>query len=215
MFNLDDLKYNEKGLIPAIVTDARTGKVLMLAYMNRESLDITINEGKTCFFSRSRNELWRKGATSGNVQEVVSIATDCDADTLLVSVIPAGPACHTGNETCFFNPIVENAAPFTIEGLMQLIIGRKTDKKEGSYTTYLFEKGRDKILKKVGEEATEVIIGGKADDKAETIYELADLMYHAMVLMADMDISTDDVIKELASRHVIDKKVKQEKMTGN
>lgn len=215
MFNLDDLKYNEKGLIPAIVTDARTGKVLMLAYMNRESLDITINEGKTCFFSRSRNELWRKGATSGNVQEVVSIATDCDADTLLVSVIPAGPACHTGNETCFFNPIVENAAPFTIEGLMQLIIGRKTDKKEGSYTTYLFEKGRDKILKKVGEEATEVIIGGKADDKAETIYELADLMYHAMVLMADMGISTDDVIKELASRHVIDKKVKQEKMTGN
>lgn len=215
MFNLDDLKYNEKGLIPAIVTDSRTGKVLMLAYMNRESLEITLNEGKTCFFSRSRNELWRKGATSGNVQEVVSISTDCDADTLLVSVIPAGPACHTGNETCFFNSIVENAAPFTIEGLMQLIIGRKTEKKEGSYTTYLFEKGRDKILKKVGEEATEVIIGGKADDKAETIYELADLMYHAMVLMADMGISTDDVIKELASRHVIDKKVKQEKMTGN
>lgn len=215
MFNIDNLKYNDKGLIPAIVTDARTGKVLMLAYMNRESLEITLKEERTCFFSRSRNELWRKGETSGNVQEVVSIATDCDADTLLVSVIPAGPACHTGNETCFFNTIVENAAPFTIEGLMQLIIGRKTDKKEGSYTTYLFEKGRDKILKKVGEEATEVIIGGKADDKAETIYELADLMYHALVLMADMDISVDDVIKELASRHVIDKKVKQEKMTGN
>ncbi|MBQ9847950.1 MAG: bifunctional phosphoribosyl-AMP cyclohydrolase/phosphoribosyl-ATP diphosphatase HisIE [Clostridia bacterium] len=215
MFNIDNLKYNDKGLIPAIVTDARTGKVLMLAYMNRESLEITLKEERTCFFSRSRNELWRKGETSGNVQEVVSIATDCDADTLLVSVIPAGPACHTGNETCFFNTIVENAAPFTIEGLMQLIIGRKTDKKEGSYTTYLFEKGRDKILKKVGEEATEVIIGGKADDKAETIYELADLMYHALVLMADMDISVDDVMKELASRHVIDKKVKQEKMTGN
>ncbi|MBQ3229720.1 MAG: bifunctional phosphoribosyl-AMP cyclohydrolase/phosphoribosyl-ATP diphosphatase HisIE, partial [Clostridia bacterium] len=198
MFNIDNLKYNDKGLIPAIVTDARTGKVLMLAYMNRESLEITLKEERTCFFSRSRNELWRKGETSGNVQEVVSIATDCDADTLLVSVIPAGPACHTGNETCFFNTIVENAAPFTIEGLMQLIIGRKTDKKEGSYTTYLFEKGRDKILKKVGEEATEVIIGGKADDKAETIYELADLMYHALVLMADMDISVDDVIKELA-----------------
>ena len=210
--NINELKYNDKGLIPAIVTDARTGKVLMLAYMNSESLEITLKEEKTCFFSRSRNELWRKGATSGNVQQVVSIATDCDKDTLLVSVIPAGPACHTGSESCLFNSIAENAAPFTIEGLMELIKGRKTDKIEGSYTTYLFEKGRDKILKKVGEEATEVIIAGKADDKAETIYELADLMYHALVLMADMDISVDDVMKELASRHVIDKKVKQEKM---
>lgn len=209
---IKELKYNENGLIPAIVTDARTGKVLMLAYMNEETLNITLQEERTCFFSRSRQELWRKGETSGNVQQVVSIATDCDKDTLLVSVVPAGPACHTGNETCFFNPIVENAAPFTIEALMELIKGRKTDKKEGSYTTYLFEKGRDKILKKVGEEATEVIIAGKADDKAETIYELADLMYHALVLMADMDISVDDVMKELASRHVIDKKVKQEKM---
>lgn len=210
--NMYDLKYNENGLIPAIVTDARTGKVLMLAYMNEESLRITIEEERTCFFSRSRNELWRKGETSGNIQQIVSIATDCDRDTLLVSVIPAGPACHTGNETCFFNTLVENAAPFTIEGLMELIKGRKTNKKEGSYTTYLFEKGRDKILKKVGEESTEVIIAGKADDKAETIYELADLIYHALVLMADMDISVDEVIKELASRHVIDKKVKQEKM---
>ena len=212
MINVNDLKYNEKGLIPAIVTDARTGKVLMLAYMNRESLEISIKEERTCFYSRSRQELWRKGETSGNVQSIVSIATDCDLDTLLVSVVPAGPACHTGNESCFFNPIYEGSAPFTIEGLMELIKGRKTDKKEGSYTTYLFEKGRDKILKKVGEEATEVIIAGKADDKAETIYELADLMYHAMVLMADMDISVDDILKELASRHVIDKKVKQEKM---
>ena len=212
MINVNDLKYNEKGLIPAIVTDARTGKVLMLAYMNRESLEISIKEERTCFYSRSRQELWRKGETSGNVQNIVSIATDCDLDTLLVSVVPAGPACHTGNESCFFKPIYEGSAPFTIEGLMELIKGRKTDKKEGSYTTYLFEKGRDKILKKVGEEATEVIIAGKADDKAETIYELADLMYHAMVLMADMDISVDDILKELASRHVIDKKVKQEKM---
>ncbi len=212
MININELKYNDKGLIPAIVTDSRTGKVLMLAYMNRESLEITLKEERTCFFSRSRNELWRKGETSGNVQEVVSIATDCDMDTLLINVIPAGPACHTGNESCFFNTIVENAAPFTIEGLMDLIKGRKTDRKEGSYTTYLFDKGRDKILKKVGEESTEVIIAGKADDKAETIYELADLMYHALVLMADMEISVDDVMKELASRHVIDKKVKQEKM---
>ena len=212
MISINELKYNEKGLIPAIVTDSRTGKVLMLAYMNRESLEITLKEERTCFFSRSRNELWRKGETSGNVQDVVSIATDCDMDTLLINVIPAGPACHTGNESCFFNTIVENAAPFTIEGLMELIKGRKTDRKEGSYTTYLFDKGRDKILKKVGEESTEVIIAGKADDKAETIYELADLMYHALVLMADMEISVDDVMKELASRHVIDKKVKQEKM---
>ncbi len=213
MINVNELKYNENGLIPAIVTDARTGKVLMLAYMNSESLEITLKEERTCFYSRSRQELWRKGETSGNVQTVVSIATDCDLDTLLISVIPAGPACHTGNESCFFNPVFEGNEPFTVEGLMELIKGRKTDKKEGSYTTYLFEKGRDKILKKVGEEATEVIIGGKADDKAETIYELADLMYHAMVLMADMDISVDDIRKELASRHVIDKKVKQEKMT--
>ncbi len=212
MINVNELKYNENGLIPAIVTDARTGKVLMLAYMNSESLEITLKEERTCFYSRSRQELWRKGETSGNVQTVVSIATDCDLDTLLISVIPAGPACHTGNESCFFNPVFEGNEPFTVEGLMELIKGRKTDKKEGSYTTYLFEKGRDKILKKVGEEATEVIIGGKADDKAETIYELADLMYHAMVLMADMNISVDDIRKELASRHVIDKKVKQEKM---
>ena len=212
MINVNDLKYNESGLIPAIVTDARTGKVLMLAYMNSESLAITLKEERTCFYSRSRQELWRKGETSGNVQNVVSIATDCDLDTLLIQVVPAGPACHTGNESCFFNTVFEGAEPFTVEGLMDLIKGRKIDKKEGSYTTYLFEKGRDKILKKIGEEATEVIIGGKADDKAETIYELADLMYHAMVLMADMDISVDDILKELASRHVIDKKVKQEKM---
>lgn len=212
MFDINELKYNENGLIPAIVTDARTAKVLMLAYMNKESLEISVNEGKTCFYSRSRKCLWRKGETSGNVQDIVSIKTDCDKDTLLISVIPAGPACHTGSESCFFETVHENASPFSVEGLMELIKGRKYNKKEGSYTTYLFEKGRDKILKKIGEEATEVIIGGKADDKAETVYELADLMYHAMVLMADMDISVDDIMKELASRHVIDKKVKQEKM---
>lgn len=212
MFDINELKYNENGLIPAIVTDARTAKVLMLAYMNKESLEISVNEGKTCFYSRSRKCLWRKGETSGNVQDIVSVKTDCDKDTLLISVIPAGPACHTGSESCFFETVHENASPFSVEGLMELIKGRKYNKKEGSYTTYLFEKGRDKILKKIGEEATEVIIGGKADDKAETVYELADLMYHAMVLMADMDISVDDIMKELASRHVIDKKVKQEKM---
>ncbi len=213
--NLDELKFDEKGLIPAIVTDAETGQVLMMAYMNRESLEISLREGRTCFWSRSRQELWRKGETSGNVQHIVSMAADCDADTLLVRVRADGPACHTGETSCFFRPIceTEEAEPFSYEGLMRLIDGRRTEKKEGSYTTYLFEKGIDKILKKVGEESTEVIIAAKADDKRETIYELADLAYHAMVLMVQMGISLDDLKTELASRHVIDKKVKQEKMT--
>ncbi len=213
--NLDELKFDDKGLIPAIVTDAETGQVLMMAYMNRESLEISLREGRTCFWSRSRQELWRKGETSGNVQHIVSVAADCDADTLLVRVRPDGPACHTGETSCFFRTIceMEEAEPFSYEGLMRLIDGRRTEKKEGSYTTYLFEKGIDKILKKVGEESTEVIIAAKADDKRETIYELADLAYHAMVLMVQMGISLDDLKTELASRHVIDKKVKQEKMT--
>ncbi|MBR2668093.1 MAG: bifunctional phosphoribosyl-AMP cyclohydrolase/phosphoribosyl-ATP diphosphatase HisIE [Oscillospiraceae bacterium] len=213
--NLDELKFDDKGLIPAIVTDAETGQVLMMAYMNRESLEISLREGRTCFWSRSRQELWRKGETSGNVQHIVSVSADCDADTLLVRVRPDGPACHTGETSCFFRTIceTEEAEPFSYEGLMRLIDGRRTEKKEGSYTTYLFEKGIDKILKKVGEESTEVIIAAKADDKRETIYELADLAYHAMVLMVQMGISLDDLKTELASRHVIDKKVKQEKMT--
>ena len=209
-----ELKYNSDGLIPAIVQDHYSKKVLMLAYMNAESLEITIKEGKTCFWSRSRQELWRKGATSGNTQQVVSIRTDCDKDTLLIDVIKNGPACHTGSETCFFEDIVApETEEFSYEGLYEMLLGRKINKKEGSYTTYLFEKGIDKILKKVGEECTEVIIAGKADDKKETIYELADLAYHAMVLMVQMGISVEDVHKELASRHIIDHKVKQEKMT--
>ncbi len=210
---MTELKYDSKGLIPAIVQDHYTKKVLMLAYMNAESLDITIKEGKTCFFSRSRQELWRKGATSGNVQNVVSIRTDCDKDTLLIDVIKEGPACHTGNETCFFNDIVEsNDDAFSYEGLYQMLLGRKLNKKEGSYTTYLFEKGIDKILKKVGEECTEVIIGAKGGDKAETVYEIADLLYHITVLMIEMGISLDEVTAELAKRHIVDHKVKQEKM---
>ena len=209
-----ELKYNSDGLIPAIVQDHYSKKVLMLAYMNAESLDITIKEGKTCFWSRSRQELWRKGETSGNTQQVVSIRTDCDRDTLLIDVIKNGPACHTGSESCFFEDIVApEAEEFSYEGLYKMLVGRKVEKKEGSYTTYLFEKGIDKILKKVGEECTEVIIAGKADDKAETIYELADLAYHAMVLMVQMGITVEDVHRELASRHIIDHKVKQEKMT--
>ncbi len=215
MINIDELKFDERGLIPAIVVDAETKQVLTLAYMNRESLEISMQKNLTCFWSRSRSELWLKGETSGNYQHIVSITADCDKDALTVLVKPDGPACHLGTTSCFENPVYENEdiGYFTLEGLMKLIEGRKTEKKEGSYTTYLFEKGIDKILKKVGEETTEVIIAAKADDKKETIYEIADLTYHVMVMMIEMGISLDDVREELASRHVIDKKVKQEKMT--
>jgi phosphoribosyl-ATP pyrophosphohydrolase/phosphoribosyl-AMP cyclohydrolase len=212
---IDELKFDEKGLIPAVVVDAATKKVLTVAYMNRESLEISMKEGTTCFWSRSRQELWRKGETSGNKQHIVSITADCDKDALTVSVYKDGPACHLGTDSCFNNTVFESdeREEFSLEALMSVIEGRKTEKKEGSYTTYLFEKGIDKILKKVGEECTEVIIAGKADDKAETIYEISDLVYHVMVLMIQMGISLDDIKNELASRHVIDKKVKQEKMT--
>ncbi len=214
MVDLNTLKFDEKGLIPAIVVDADTKKVLTLAYMNRESLEISIAEKRTCFWSRSRQELWRKGETSGNVQHIVSITADCDKDALTVLVKKEGPACHLGTDSCFSNPVWENDElhPFSLEALMDMLVGRKVEKKEGSYTTYLFEKGLDKILKKVGEECTEVIIGAKSNDKKETIYEIADLTYHVMVLMIEMGISLDDIRKELASRHVIDHKVKQEKM---
>ena len=209
-----ELKYDEKGLIPAIVQDHYTKEVLTLAYMNAETLALTIAEGRTVFWSRSRQEIWRKGETSGNVQKVVSITADCDGDALVVEVIKNGPACHTGSESCFFNEVYvsDEVKQFSWEGLYRLIEGRKSTPKEGSYTTYLFQKGLDKILKKVGEECTEVIIGAKSDDKAETVYEIADLCYHVMVLMVEMGISLEDIHKELASRHVIDKKVKQEKM---
>lgn len=214
MFDLNTLKFDEKGLIPAIVVDAETGKVLTLAYMNRESLEISIAENRTCFWSRSRQELWRKGETSGNVQHIVSITADCDCDALTVLVKKEGPACHLGTDSCFSRTVWENdeLQPFSMDALMDMLIGRKIEKKEGSYTTYLFEKGLDKILKKVGEENTEVIIAAKAGDKRETIYEIADLTYHIMVLMIEMGISLDDILRELASRHVIDKKIKQEKM---
>ena len=215
MINIDELKFDEKGLIPAIVVDAITKRVLTLAYMSRESLKISMEKELTCFWSRSRNELWLKGDTSGNYQHIVSITADCDKDALVVVVEPDGPACHLGTTSCFENPVFqsEDRHEFSYEGLMELIRGRKTEKKEGSYTTYLFEKGIDKILKKVGEECTEVIIAGKADDKKEAVYEIADLAYHVMVMMIQMGISLEDIHKELASRHVIDHKVKQEKMT--
>ena len=215
MIKVEELKFDKDGLIPAVVVDVITKEVLTVAYMNKESLEITMKERRTCFWSRSRQELWRKGETSGNVQHVVSITADCDKDALVVKVEKDGPACHTGAESCFFNPLYinEEKSEFSLQGLYDLLDGRNNQRPEGSYTTYLFEKGTDKILKKVGEECTEVIIAGKADDKKETIYEIADLAYHVMVLMVQMGISVEDVHKELASRHVIDHKVKQEKMT--
>lgn len=215
MFDLNTLKFDEKGLIPAVVVDALSKKVLTVAYMNRESLEISMKEGKTCFWSRSRQELWRKGETSGNFQHIVSITADCDRDALTVEVLKDGPACHLGTESCFNETVYQSEENhgFSIDGLMELLEGRKADKPEGSYTTYLFEKGLDKILKKVGEESTEVIIAAKAEDKKETIYEIADLAYHVLVLMVEAGISLEDVRKELASRHIIDYKVKQEKMT--
>lgn len=211
---IKDLKFGRDGLIPAIVQDYYTKEVLTLAYMNAESLNISMEEGKTCFYSRSRKELWRKGATSGNYQHIVTIKPDCDRDALVIEVIKDGPACHLGNESCFADCLYESETnkEFSYEKLFDMIKGRKISPKEGSYTTYLFNKGLDKILKKVGEESTEVIIAAKGGNKDETVYEIADLAYHVMVLMAEADISTKEVFGELASRHVIDKKVKQEKM---
>ena len=215
MLNIDELKFDEKGLIPAIVVDSVTKQVLTLAYMNRESLEISMEKQLTCFWSRSRNELWLKGETSGNYQHIVSITADCDKDALVISVEKEGPACHLGTESCFHNPVFEreDKKDFSLDGLYDMLVGRNETRPEGSYTTYLFEKGLDKILKKVGEESTEVIIAAKAEDKAETIYEIADLAYHLMVLMVNRGITLEDIHKELASRHVIDHKVKQEKMT--
>ena len=215
MLNINELKFDEKGLIPAIVVDSVTKKVLTLAYMNRESLKISMEKGLTCFYSRSRQELWLKGETSGNYQHIVSITADCDNDALVVVVEKDGPACHKGTDSCFTNSLWESneLSEFSYQGLYDLLVGRKTEKPEGSYTTYLFEKGIDKILKKVGEECTEVIIAAKDNDKPETIYEIADLAYHVMVLMVENGISLEEIHRELASRHIIDHKVKQEKMT--
>lgn len=217
MLDINELHFDQNGLIPAVVVDSITKKVLTVAYMNRESLQISIEQKKTCFWSRSRQQLWLKGETSGNYQHIVSITADCDNDALVVAVEKDGPACHTGTDSCFTKPVFQSdeLQEFSLQGLYDLLVGRKEERPAGSYTTYLFDKGTDKILKKVGEECTEVIIAGKADDKKETVYELADLAYHAMVLMVQMGITVEDVHRELASRHIIDHKVKQEKMTGN
>lgn len=215
MIEISELKFDDRGLIPAIVVDSVTKRVLTLAYMNEESLRISMEKELTCFWSRSRQELWLKGETSGNYQHIVSITADCDRDALVVTVEPDGPACHLGTESCFEYPVwhSDSREEFSLRGLYQLLQGRKADRPEGSYTTYLFDKGLDKILKKVGEECTEVIIAGKAEDKKETIYEIADLAYHVMVLMVESGITPEEIHEELASRHVIDHKVKQEKMT--
>lgn len=216
MLKIDDLNFDAMGLIPAVVVDAFSGKVLTLAYMNRESLAISMREGRTCFWSRSRKKLWRKGETSGNYQHIVSITADCDRDALTVLVEKDGPACHLGTDSCFNDTLYasDRLRPFSLDSLMALLQARREEKPQGSYTTYLFEKGMDKILKKVGEEATEVIIAGKGGDRAEAVYEIADLTYHVMVMMAEMGITLEEVRRELASRHIIDHKVKQEKMTG-
>lgn len=213
MIDIDELKFDEKGLIPAVVQDYYTKKVLTVAYMNRESLKISMEKGLTCFWSRSRNRLWLKGETSGNYQHIVSIDADCDLDALTVTVVKDGPACHTGSDSCFFNPVYESEDrhPFSIFDLYRLIEGRKTEKKEGSYTSYLFEKGLDKILKKVGEESAEVIIGAK-NSRQECVFEISDLTYHLLVLMAEMGIQPSEILDQLASRHVVDHKVKQEPM---
>ncbi|MBE6735503.1 MAG: bifunctional phosphoribosyl-AMP cyclohydrolase/phosphoribosyl-ATP diphosphatase HisIE [Clostridia bacterium] len=212
--SVEELKFDEKGLIPAVVVDSESKKVLTVAYMNAESLRISMEKELTCFWSRSRQELWLKGETSGNYQHIVSITTDCDKDALVVVVEKDGPACHLGTDSCFEYPVFqsEERHEFSVQGLYDLLVGRNESRPEGSYTTYLFEKGIDKILKKVGEENTEVIVAAKGDDKKETVYEIADLMYHVMVLMVHMGITVSDVLKELASRHIIDHKVKQEKM---
>ena len=214
MVTIDELKFDEKGLIPAIVQDAEDDSVLMLAYMNRESLERSLNEGLTCFWSRSRKELWLKGETSGNFQHIVSVTADCDRDTLLIKVRKDGPACHLGTDSCFSFPMTESQEKekFSLSSLYNLLLERKRLLPEGSYTSYLFQKGIDKILKKVGEECTEVIIAGKGGDRAETVYEIADLTYHVLVMMAEQGIKPEEIEAELASRHIIDHKVKQEKM---
>lgn len=211
---LKELKFDENGLIPAIVQDYVTGEVLTLAYMNAESLRISFTEKRTCFYSRSRKQLWRKGETSGNVQHIVRINADCDLDALVVEVLKDGPACHTGEDSCFFNTLYDGDKPekFSLTSLYGLIQERKRTMPQGSYTTYLFEKGKEKILKKVGEECTEVVIGAMKNSREETVYEAADLAYHMLVLLCEMGISPDEVRKELQCRHVVDHKTKQETM---
>ena len=204
-FKMDELKFNEKGLIPAIVQDHYSKKVLMMAWMNKESLEISLREKKTCFYSRSRQELWTKGLTSGHFQYVKKLMIDCDNDTLLAQVAQTGAACHTGNRSCFYRTLVEKESPHVnplkvLEEVYGVIEDRKLHPKEGSYTNYLFEKGIDKILKKVGEECTEIVIAAKNPNPEEIKYEIADFLYHCMVLMAEKGVTWEDITEELAHR---------------
>ncbi|MDT3699073.1 MAG: bifunctional phosphoribosyl-AMP cyclohydrolase/phosphoribosyl-ATP diphosphatase HisIE [Thermincola sp.] len=202
--DIDKLKFNTHGLIPAVIQDIESDQVLMMAFMNKESLTKTLESRQTWFWSRSRQELWHKGATSGHYQDVKEIFYDCDADCLLIKVVQTGAACHTGERTCFHNNLVSfaqpTAGPDIINQVYDVVTGRKKEMPEGSYTTYLFTKGLDKILKKVGEEAAEVIIGAKNRNRDEVVYETADLLYHLMVLLAEQEITPQEVYQELAKR---------------
>jgi phosphoribosyl-ATP pyrophosphohydrolase/phosphoribosyl-AMP cyclohydrolase len=200
MINFDEIRFDERGLIPAIVQDAATREVLTLAYMNRESLARTLETKQTWFWSRSRNELWHKGETSGNTQEVIQVALDCDRDALIVLVKPAGPACHTGAVSCFDTGTGPRALGPLLDQLYELIESRERERPAGSYTTYLFNEGLDKILKKVGEESAETIIAAKNDDDARLTAEASDLLYHLLVLLVARGLSLADVAEELASR---------------
>jgi phosphoribosyl-ATP pyrophosphohydrolase/phosphoribosyl-AMP cyclohydrolase len=200
MINFDDIRFDERGLIPAIVQDAATREVLTLAYMNRESLERTLETKQTWFWSRSRNELWHKGETSGNTQDVISLALDCDRDALIVLVNPAGPACHTGAVSCFDTGTQPPTLGPLLDQLYELIETRERDRPSSSYTTYLFEEGLDKILKKVGEESAETIIAAKNDDDARVAAETADLLYHLLVLLVARGVGLTDVAQELAQR---------------
>lgn len=204
---IEQLKFNDRGLIPAVIQDSRTGQVLMVAYMSRESLTKTLETGRTWFYSRSRKKLWNKGETSGNYQKIIKIAVDCDRDTLLILVEQQGVACHTGKMSCFHTDLNnENfeyipAQEHILERIYKIVEDRKRNPREGSYTNYLLDKGLDKILKKVGEETSEVIIGAKNDGKEETVYEIADLLYHLSVLMMVKDIKYGEIFEELEKRH--------------
>ncbi|MBY0223790.1 MULTISPECIES: bifunctional phosphoribosyl-AMP cyclohydrolase/phosphoribosyl-ATP diphosphatase HisIE [Sporosarcina] len=200
--DINALKFDDKGLLPAIVQDDRTGEVLMLAYMNKDAIEKTLETNETWFYSRSRQELWNKGATSGNRQQVKRISVDCDQDTLLIQVTPQGPACHTGRKTCFFTKAMEQEESLreVVYEVIDEIADRKEYPVEGSYTTYLFNEGIDKVLKKVGEESTEVVIGAKNADKEEVSNEIADLIYHTLVLMNILDVDLSDVQQVLRKR---------------
>ena len=199
---LEEIRFDERGLVPAVVQDADTKKVLMLAYMNKESIKKTLKEREACYYSRSRKELWRKGETSGNIQKVEGFYYDCDKDSILIIVEQTGVACHTGEISCFFNEVLkaENEEADVLKDLYNLLGERKENPIEGSYTNYLFERGLDKILKKVGEETSEVIIGAKNKSKRELVYEISDLVYHVLVLMVNENVSIEDIKKELRGR---------------